>query len=67
MELIIVVIYAYLGSKANDYLKYTLLGITAEAYHSILYYLTWKLFWGAFLGWATIPIAIFIKILKVIF
>lgn len=67
MEIIIVVVYAWLGSKANDYLKYTLLGITAEAYHSIFYYLIWKLFWGGLLGWATIPLAIVIKLFKSIF
>ena len=67
MELIIVLVYAYIGSLANNYLKYTLLGITAEAYYSTFYYLMWRLFWGAFLGWATIPLAIAVKLLKSIF
>ena len=67
MELILVLVYAWLGSKANDYLKYTLLGINAEVYYSTFYYLVWRLFWGAFLGWATIPLAVAVKILKSIF
>lgn len=56
--LIVIGIYVYLGDKANYYLKYHLLNVRAELYGDTFNYLLKRAVAGAFLGWATIPVAI---------
>ncbi|MBR6961234.1 hypothetical protein IKH79_00510 [Candidatus Saccharibacteria bacterium] len=51
-------IYCYAGDKANDYLKYHILGRRAEIYSDTGNYLLSRAIWGALLGWATIPLAL---------
>ena len=63
MESIICFVYIFLGAKANSYLKYHILGVQAEIYSDTFSHILSKGIWGAFLGWATIPIAILHKIL----
>lgn len=56
--LILLLIYAFAGDKANYYLKYHLLGQRAEIYGDTWNYILSRGFWGVLLGWATIPVAI---------
>lgn len=60
--LIFLLLYIYLGDKANYYLKYHLLGRRAEIYSDTGNYLLSRAIWGALFGWATIPIALLHKI-----
>lgn len=56
--IIVLLIYAYSGDKANYYLKYHLLGVRGEIYGDTGNYIMTRAFWGILLGWATIPLAI---------
>ena len=63
---IIFLIYLVLGWKANDYLRYHILNVTAEVYNNALRHYLGKLFFGGLLGWITIPLAILHKIFKTV-
>ena len=60
--LIFLLLYVYLGDKANYYLKYHLLGRRAEIYNDIGNYLLSRAIWGIPSGWATIPVALLHKV-----
>ena len=56
--LVMLLIYWYLGDKANYYCKYHFLGVRAEIYGNASEYITQRIMWATILGWATIPIAL---------
>ena len=60
--LIFLLLYVYLGDKANYYLKYHLLGRRAEIYNDTGNYLLSRAIWGTLLGWVTIPVTFLHKV-----
>lgn len=62
LDLIFILIYIFIGDKANYYLKYHLLGRRAEIYSDTGNYIVSRAIWATLLGWATIPIALLHKI-----
>lgn len=62
MEILIILLYFYLGDKANYYLKYHVLNRRAEIYTDTGGYIVSRCIWAAVLGWATIPVALLHKI-----
>ena len=58
LETIFILIYVYVGDKANYYLKQHLLNVEAEYYTNTGNYLLSRFIWAAILGWATIPLAL---------
>ena len=58
LSLILIVVYAYAGDRANYYLKTHVLGVRAEFYSDTGDYVMSRFIWAVILGWATIPIAI---------
>ena len=57
-SIVLILIYAYCGDKANYYLKYHILGVQAEIYGDTGNYILSRFIWAVILGWATIPIAL---------
>ncbi len=58
LKLVFFIGYAFLGDKANRYLKYHLLNVRAEFYTDTGQYLIRRIITGCLLGWITIPVAI---------
>ena len=59
---LLMLIYCYMGDKANYYLKYHLLGRRAEIYTDTNDYILSRIIWATLLGWVTIPLAFLHKI-----
>ena len=61
MAMIFLVVYIYLGYKANNYCRYHLLNQEAILYGDTGNFIVSQVIWAVLLGWATIPIMLFMK------
>lgn len=66
MEIILMLLYMYLGYKANMYLRWTLLGQQFIIYGDVGNFYLSQYMWGFLIGWITIPLAIIVWIFRTI-
>ena len=65
MELILFIIYVYLGASANSYFKHNVLKVETVAVFNMQNFIMEKIIMGALLGWISIPVVVIMKLLGI--
>ena len=66
MEFVLMLLYMYLGYKANMYLRWALLGQQYIIYGDTGDFCLSQCMWGFLIGWFTIPLAIIVWFFRTI-
>lgn len=64
MDAVFIILYVFLGYKANQYLRRTLLGQVGVIYFSTSYYIIKEITFAAVLGIITIPLALIVFLFR---
>ena len=63
--LILLLVYSFLGDKANQYCKRHILHLETVYVFDVSTWLTNRAIWGVLIGWLTIPVAVIMWIFGV--